>query len=617
MLFAVLVLLGLNEGRDLPRYRNVAAERGFTRPNSFGSLAKKLITETTGSGAAFFDYDSDGAIDLYIVTARRSRSRRPGAGELRISSSGISGTGSSSRRRRRRGSAIVAGAGARPRRTTTTTVMSISSSPTTARTPSTETTATGPSPRSRRKPESRIQVGRERRLWRHRQRRLSRPLCLQLHRLRGEPSRKARPQVLHLEGVSVMCGPNGLPGEVDALYRNQGDGTFKDVTREAGVHDPEGKGLGVTFVDIDSDSDSDIYVANDSTPNYLFRNDGTGKFEDIALMAGVALSMYGKPQAGMGADAGDFDSDGLPDLIVTTFQGDYNALRRNEGFGLFTDVSDSVGLTAPSFEKLGWGVRFVDVNWDGHLDLFVVNGHVYPEVEGAGIGESYRQQNQVFLNVAEPSGARRFEEVTTEAGPGLELFHSGRGLAFADIDGDADLDAFVNNMSDVPTLLVDEAEHQNRWVRLTLVGTRKNRDALGVPITLEVSGRKVFRVGMILLRFGDDGDGGAGHDRFRPVCADGRRSVRGFLPAIVANRHKNYKPPTTNHDDSSRLPAASSSHELKFKHQAQRADTRCSRPFVPIWVLCRRRLRPAVGGLRPPSEQFRPAVVAVKGMSCR
>jgi hypothetical protein len=258
------------------------------------------------------------------------------------------------------------------------------------------------------------------------------------------------------------------------------------------VHDPEGKGLGVTFVDLEKDGDSDIYVANDSTPNYLYRNDGTGKFTDIALMAGVALSMYGKPQAGMGADAGDFDSDGLPDLIVTTFQGDYNALRRNEGQGLFTDVSDVTGITAPSFEKLGWGVRFVDVNWDGHLDLFVVNGHVYPEVDGAGIGESYRQQNQVFLNVPDPAGAR-FEEVTAGAGLGLAELHSGRGLAFADIDEDADLDVYVNNMSDVPTLLVDEAKHRNRWLRLTLVGARTNRDALGVPLSLEVGGRKLYR----------------------------------------------------------------------------------------------------------------------------
>jgi hypothetical protein len=133
------------------------------------------------------------------------------------------------------------------------------------------------------------------------------------------------------------------------------------------------------------------------------------------------------------------------------------------------------------------------VNWDGDLDLFVVNGHVYPEVDGAGIGESYRQQNQVFLNAIDPSGERRFEEVTGEVGPGLDRLYSGRGLAFADIDGDADLDVFINNMSDVPTLLVDEAEHRNRWVRLTLVGTRANRDALGVPVALEVGGRRVFR----------------------------------------------------------------------------------------------------------------------------
>jgi hypothetical protein len=126
-------------------------------------------------------------------------------------------------------------------------------------------------------------------------------------------------------------------------------------------------------------------------------------------------------------------------------------------------VSDAVGVTAPSFEKLGWGVRFVDLNWDGDLDLFVVNGHVYPEVDGAGVGESYRQRNQLFLNALDSSGARRFIEVTDEAGPGMEPFRSGRGVAFGDVDGDSDLDVFVNNMSDVPALLIDEAAHTHRW----------------------------------------------------------------------------------------------------------------------------------------------------------
>ncbi len=266
-----------------------------------------------------------------------------------------------------------------------------------------------------------------------------------------------------------MCGPNGLPGEVDALYRNRGDGTFEDVTRASGVYDADGKGLGVTFLDFDGDGDRDIYVANDSTPDYLFENDGTGKFTDVALVAGVSMSMYGKPQAGMGADAGDYDNDGRPDLVVANFQGDYNALRRNEGLGIFTDVSDAVGLTAPSFEKLGWGARFTDVDLDGFLDLFVTNGHVYPEVDSGGIGETYRQKNQVFLNLPDASG-RRLQDVSKEVGPGLEVESSSRGVAFADVDDDQDLDVFINNMSAPPTFLVDEAEHRNHRFRILARG---------------------------------------------------------------------------------------------------------------------------------------------------
>jgi hypothetical protein len=490
---ALLLAVAVPEDRDLPHYRNVAAERGFTRENRFGSAAKKLITETTGSGAAFFDYDGDGFVDLYVVNGQT----------LEEAASGNGGVPDQLFRNTGRGEFVdvtdEAGVGDRG--------------------------WGGGAAAADYDNDGDIDLlvtnYREDSFYRNngdgtfteiaKEAGVSDPRWgasaafgdvdgdgfLDLYvanYIAFDESLldKLDPKFCVWRGVAVMCGPNGLPGEVDALYRNRGDGTFEDITRAAGVHDPEGKGLGVTFVDIDDDGHSDIYVANDSTPNYLYRNDGTGKFTDIALMAGVALSMYGKPQAGMGADAGDFDSDGLPDLIVTTFQGDYNALRRNEGQGLFTDMSDVAGITAPSFEKLGWGVRFVDVNWDGHLDLFVVNGHVYPEVDGAGIGESYRQQNQVFLNLPDPAGAR-FEEVTADAGPGLAELHSGRGLAFADIDGDGDLDVYVNNMSDVPTLLVDEAKHGNRWLRLTLVGTRTNRDALGVPLSLEVEGRKLYR----------------------------------------------------------------------------------------------------------------------------
>jgi hypothetical protein len=488
----LLAAVPLDE-RDLPRYRNVAPERGFTRTNHFGSAAKKLITETTGSGAAFFDYDGDGFVDLYVVNGQT----------LEEAASGAGGVPDQLFRNKGNGEFIdvteEAGVGDRG--------------------------WGGGAAAADYDNDGDIDLlvtnYREDSLYRNngdgtftevaKEAGVSDPrwgasaafgdidgdgfldlyVCNYIA-FQESLLEKLDPKFCIWRGIQVMCGPNGLPGEVDALYRNKGDGTFEDVTRGAGVHDPEGKGLGVTFVDIDNDGDQDIYVANDSTPNYLFRNDGTGKFEDIALVAGVALSMYGKPQAGMGADAGDFDSDGLPDLVVTTFQGDYNALRRNEGQGLFSDVSDVKGLTAPSFEKLGWGVRFVDLNWDSHLDLFVVNGHVYPEVDGAGIGETYRQQNQVFLNVPDVDG-RRFEEITDASGPGLAEIRSGRGLAFADIDEDADLDVYVNNMSDVPTLLLDEAEHRNHWVRLTLVGGQVNRDALGVPVSFEVGGRKVYR----------------------------------------------------------------------------------------------------------------------------
>jgi hypothetical protein len=489
----LLLAGGVHDERDLPRYRDVARERGFTRENSFGSPAKKLITETTGSGAAFFDYDGDGAVDLYVVngmTLEEARSGRGGDPDQLFRNLGNgefaevteeAGLGD----RGWGGGAAAAdydndsdidllvtnyGEDALYRNegdgtfTDVTRIAGVSDERWGASAAFGDLDGDGF---------------------------LDLYVCNYIA-FDEALLEKLDPKFCVWQGIPVMCGPNGLPGEADALYRNRGDGTFENVTREAGVYDEEGKGLGVTFVDFDSDSDSDIFVANDSTPNYLFRNDGGWKLQDVALLAGAALSMYGKPQAGMGADFGDYDNDGKPDLVVTTFQKDYNALRRNEGHGLFTDVSDAVGLTAPSFEKLGWGIKLVDLNWDGYLDLFVVNGHVYPEVDTAGIGESYRQASQVFLSAPGVSG-RRFEEVTHEAGPALALPRPGRGLAFADFDSDSDLDVFINNMSDVPAFLVDEAEHRNRWIRLTLVGTSANRDALGIPITIEAAGMSIFR----------------------------------------------------------------------------------------------------------------------------
>lgn len=481
-----------NDAPDLPFYRDLSVERGFTRPNRFGSEAKKLITETTGSGAAWFDYDGDGRIDLYVVNGQTLEEaaghggqpnqlfRNLGEGGF-VDVTETAGVGD----RGWGGGAAAAdydddgdvdllvtnfGANVLYRNNGDGTFSDVTERAGVSDPRWSTSAAFGD---------------------------IDGDGFLDLYvcnyiAFDPEILGKLDPKFCLWRGVSVMCGPNGLPGEVDALYRNRGDGSFEDVTRSSGVWDAEGKGLGVTFLDFDDDGDRDIYVANDSTPDYLFQNDGTGRFEDVALVAGVAMSMYGKPQAGMGADAGDYDEDGRPDLVVTNFQGDYNALRRNEGLGIFTDVSDAVGLTAPSFERLGWGARFTDVDLDGYLDLFVTNGHVYPEVDAAGIGESYRQKNQVFLNVPDPSG-RRFQEVSSEVGPGLDVLYSSRGLAFGDVDGDMDLDVFINNMSAPPTLLVDEASHRNRRIRIELVGTRANRDGLGLNVTLEAGGRALHR----------------------------------------------------------------------------------------------------------------------------
>jgi enediyne biosynthesis protein E4 len=478
---------------DLPSYRDVSVERGFTRPNHFGSEAKKLITETTGSGAAFFDYDGDGLVDLYVVNGQTLEEAASGRGgepnqlfrnlgggrfEEVTEAAGVGDRGWG-------GGAAAAdydddgdvdllvtnfGANVLYRNNGDGTFSDVTARAGVSDSRWSTSAAFGD---------------------------VDGDGFLDLYvcnYIAFDPAilDKLDPKYCLWRGVPVMCGPNGLPGEADALYRNRGDGSFEDVTRTAGVYDSEGKGLGVTFVDFDGDGDRDIYVANDSTPDYLFANDGTGKFQDVALVAGVSVSMYGKPQAGMGADAGDYDDDGRPDLVVTNFQGDYNALRRNEGFGIFTDVSDGVGLTAPSFEKLGWGARFTDVDLDGYLDLFVTNGHVYPEVDAAGIGETYRQKNQVFLNVADPSG-RRFRDVSSAVGPGLDVAYSSRGLAFGDVDEDLDLDVFIDNMSERPTFLVDEAHHRNHRLRITLVGARTNRDGLGVRVMVDAGGRTLHR----------------------------------------------------------------------------------------------------------------------------
>lgn len=281
------------------------------------------------------------------------------------------------------------------------------------------------------------------------------------------------------KGMDVFCGPKGLPAQKDRLYRNNGDGTFIDVSERAGISAPGQYSFGVIFSDLNNDGWPDIFVANDSRPNYLFRNKGGGSFEETALLAGVALSESGVMQAGMGVDVGDYDNDGHFDIFITHLSGDYNTLYRNDGNGFLTDVSFPAGLGLSSLAYLGWGTGFVDLDNDGLLDIFIANGHVYTEIDQYAVGSKFLEPNQLYQNL----GDGRFREVTKEIGGGLLIEKSSRGAAFGDIDNDGDLDILVINHNDRPTLLRNEVINGNHWITLRLVGTKSNRDAVGARVT--------------------------------------------------------------------------------------------------------------------------------------
>ena len=293
------------------------------------------------------------------------------------------------------------------------------------------------------------------------------------------------------KGLSVYPGPLGLPGAADVLYRNNGDGTFTDVTEKSGIRDSERRyGLGVIATDFDGDGAPDIYVANDSVSNFLWHNDGKGRFEDVAASAGVATNEDAREQAGMGTDAGDFDGDGDMDIVVTNFSHDWNTLYRNDGDLRFSDATFQAGFT-DSYLYLGWATKFFDFDNDGWLDTFVANGHIYPEVDSApSLNTTYRQLNLLYRN----KGNGSFENVTRRAGPGFTIAESTRGASVTDIDRDGDMDLVVTNTEGRPNLLInDGGAEAGRWLEVRLRGTRSNRDGIGARLTAEVGVRKIVR----------------------------------------------------------------------------------------------------------------------------
>ena len=281
-------------------------------------------------------------------------------------------------------------------------------------------------------------------------------------------------------GVRVMCGPRGLPGALDALYRNNHDGTFTDVTQQAGVLERTASyGLGVAVGDYNNDGWPDIYVANDSMPSYLYENQKNGKFKEIGLMAGVAVSDDGLEQAGMGVDFGDYDNDGWLDITKTNFSFDNNNLYHNERDGHFLDLAKPAGIASASRMMVCWGTRFLDYDNDGWKDIIVAAGHVYPHLINNPVGgEKYYQPRLLFRNL----GNGRFADVSDHSGPGIQEVRASRGLALGDLDNDGDIDAVVVNMDGAPSILRNEGGNGRNWLTIRLNGTASNRMGLGARI---------------------------------------------------------------------------------------------------------------------------------------
>jgi hypothetical protein len=285
-------------------------------------------------------------------------------------------------------------------------------------------------------------------------------------------------------GLAVQCGPRGLKGAGDLLFHNNGDGTFTDVSKAAGVDDPHGYyGLGTVWSDLNDDGRLDLFVANDSTPNFLYRNDGNGHFTEVGFLAGTAVSQDGSEQAGMGIALGDYLHTGRLSIFVTHFSEEYAALFRNDGGMSFTDVSFPAGVGTPTIPYVGWGTAFFDFDNDGWPDLFMVNGHVYPQVDSLDVGARYREPKLLFLNRHDGT----FRNISELVGPAIQIPQVSRGAAFGDLFNDGHIDIVVENLDGKPMILRNEdlrkaGGNHNHWIGFELAGTKSNRLALNARL---------------------------------------------------------------------------------------------------------------------------------------
>ena len=288
----------------------------------------------------------------------------------------------------------------------------------------------------------------------------------------------------NLGGVTSSCPPSAYEGSADILYHNNGDGTFTNVTKKAGIYQPGGKNLAVGAADYDNDGWPDLFVANDGLAAYLYHNERNGTFKEQGSLSGMAFTGQGRTMAAMCISLGDYNNDGWLDLYISDFQGNSDHLWKNDGLGFFDEVSDHAGISLPTRAVLSFGGGFFDYDNDGWLDLFIANGHVYPEIEQVSPEIRYKQINTLFHN----DGHGKFIDVTKSSGEGFETPSVGRGVALADFDNDGFMDLVVANNNDAPLLLHNSGGNGNHFASFKLLGTKSNRDAMGARVKLVAGG---------------------------------------------------------------------------------------------------------------------------------
>ncbi len=466
-----------------PEFRNIAKQAGLTDVfRNGGEVSKQYIIETTGSGIAWIDYDNDGWLDLFVLSGEGGTNRmyrnesgrrfRDVTEELGLHSSGwaqgvcagdydndgftdlfVTYWGANRLYRNiegKRFNDVTAAAHLAQDRVRYNTGCAF------------------------------VDVDADGRLD-----------LFVANYLRFDPATTPKPGAnayCYYRGIAVNCGPRGLPFDRNLLYRNNGDGTFRDVSGASGVAKPEGHyALSVLTGDFNEDGLTDIYVACDQTPSLLYINKGGGRFEEEGVLRGVAFDQNGKALSGMGVDAADYAGDGHAGIFRTNFSDEFETLYRNRGKGNFDDVTLEAGLGANT-RYVGWGAGFFDFDNDGWKDLLLVNGHAFPEVEKLNIDIHYKDRAILYRNLAN----EKFRDVSGDAGPAFSERHSARGAAFGDMDNDGMVEIAVNNQNETPSLWKQMAPAPGNWIILKLTGTRSNRSAIGARVKVLAGGRAQY-----------------------------------------------------------------------------------------------------------------------------